>query len=322
MSVKNFTHKFILFVLAIAACVSIVGAGFCIWVFAAVNSTTTVEVSLNVMVSAGGEYSTAFVTADLPTLVVLDGGSTGGVDSTRTGINFYKSGNSGYKTIYDNSTTENPNTSDGNEVLLNTEITIQFLYLSDSEENFPCYFNVEVPAKLQAYIQHSTLYYSYVKQAYTIDADTDNERTEYWLDLKALAQDWGGAIYGSDGKTVLGTGYSYQNNQPLYSYTDTDGTSKLTTKDHSDDTTGTYTAHDNGHICTFKISTTVLNMLFCYTEKYKGNGLLAYKTIYEQLFKGDDVLSGDDYSFMLRLYGGRESNLPTSFTTAAGGATD
>lgn len=190
-------RKLAVFFSSFAAVFAVIGSGFAAWIF---FDKTSASPHISVLVTEAEVEEGAFSYDQLPALVVLDGGSYGGVYNTQTGINFYKEGYSGYDTVNDKANyeynddgsikkDENGNPIKKNdatlpeEVLLDTSFTIYYESTTEIQSTDLFGIRVEVTGFLTDYITHSSSYYSYG----AIVTDTG----DYYLDLKALATNWG-----------------------------------------------------------------------------------------------------------------------------------
>lgn len=296
---RIFKRKLALFLLAVAACISVIGTGFSAWIFtnAIGHLDLLLQDTANVGVTTASTISNSeFNCEDLPALVVLDGGAVGGVNNTRTGVNFYKSGKSNYNTANDNANyDQDENKIESTlpeEILAETKFDISFwhIYSSQSADQMVFYMNLEVPEALDGIITHSQFYYSYVNYTQVVtDADKKTTaKTRYYIDLKKLAQDWG--KYETKDETLYFYNGEYRTKEEMEE--DEIGVDSLPQY--------TKTTH------TFTLSTTLLNSLFSYTDEYKGTGVAIHKKISEVLetqsnqflfvinLLADDLAAGND----------------------------
>lgn len=301
---RVFRRKLALFLLAVAACISVIGTGFSAWFFLESDMSGSLGVqggnTANVVVTASTTLvNGGFIVNDLPALVVLDGGSVGGVNNTRTGINFYKSGKSKYDTKNDNANYDENGNKEKNpalpeEILVDTQFEIKFWYIGPNAD-IPFYINLDVPAALDRVITHSRFYYSYV--SYTNESTTP----QYYIDLKKIAQDWG--EYSAEAETV-------------YLYTNSDNSVYMTAAEANVTDTDGYT-QQNGEFTrttyTFTLSTTLLNSFFTYTDGYEGTGLKIHDAISE-LFSEQ---TGTVY-FSINLFAGEITYATEDNTQTAG----
>lgn len=202
-------RKLAVFFSSFAAVFAVIGSGFAAWIFCKDGNFNSVSPHISVLVTEAVKEEGEYICDQLPALVVLDGGSYGGVYNTLTGINFYKAGYSGYDTANDKKNYEYNDDGtvkkdeDGNpiksgtdeEILFDPTFTIYYQASEIADGDFG--IRVEVEGFLTTYIEHSVSYKSY---------STIASGGVTYLDLKALAEKWG--EYGeeqttdSEGSTV------------------------------------------------------------------------------------------------------------------------
>lgn len=190
-------RKLAVFFSSFAAVFAVIGSGFAAWIFCKDGNFDSVSPHISVLVTEAVKEEGEYICDQLPALVVLDGGSYGGVYNTLTGINFYKAGYSGYDTANDQANYHSDGTRITDEEIL-FDPTFTIYYQASKIADGDCFgIRVEVEGFLTTYIEHSVSYKSY---------STIASGGVTYLDLKALAQTWG--EYGeeqttdSEGSTV------------------------------------------------------------------------------------------------------------------------